>query len=555
MKEKEIKITPELVWKRHSAAVEFNTGINLYENVQVNENFYIGKQWEGVKSNGLPTPVFNFLKRVTLFSVSSVSTDNLKLHASPLNSTSDEGSGELEIITDILNTQFAQVFEFNRLGTMVREFARNSAVDGDGVTFTYWDENAETGQKSKGAIKTEVLMNTQVEVANPNSRDLQGQNYIIISRRMLVEDAKKRARKNGIGEQEVDLIKPDEKDSGDTKLDSLGGEKVTALLYLWWDEESGTVHAFECTKEARLREPWDLGIRLYPVTWMCWDYVQDCYHGQALISGLVPNQIFVNRLFAMSMISITTTAYPKIIYDKTRIRHWYNRVGAAIPVTGGDIGNAAKIMDPAAISPQISQFIDLAIQYTQKFLGASDVALGDTRPDNTSAIIALQRASAVPMELTKQNLLQSVEDLGRIYLEFMGEYYGHRIVEIHNPFGGTDQVPFDFKELKKIPMSINLDVGASSYWSEIANMQTLDNLLINNKINLIEYLKRLPSGMITDREALIDTLQREQQMQMQPMGQGQNSSPIADLNLPTEIEGGAGNRELQREINETGVVA
>lgn len=321
MKEKEIKITPELVWKRHSAAVEFNTGINLYENVQVNENFYIGKQWEGVKSNGLPTPVFNFLKRVTLFSVSSVSTDNLKLHASPLNSTSDEGSGELEIITDILNTQFAQVFEFNRLGTMVREFARNSAVDGDGVTFTYWDENAETGQKSKGAIKTEVLMNTQVEVANPNSRDLQGQNYIIISRRMLVEDAKKRARKNGIGEQEVDLIKPDKKGSGDTKLDSLGGEKVTALLYLWRDEESGTVHAFECTKEARLREPWDLGIRLYPVTWMCWDYVQDCYHGQALISGLVPNQIFVNRLFAMSMISITTTAYPKIIYDKTRIRH------------------------------------------------------------------------------------------------------------------------------------------------------------------------------------------------------------------------------------------
>ena len=39
-------------------------GIDLYENVQTNENFFIGKQWEGVRSNGLPTPVFNFLKRV-----------------------------------------------------------------------------------------------------------------------------------------------------------------------------------------------------------------------------------------------------------------------------------------------------------------------------------------------------------------------------------------------------------------------------------------------------------------------------------------------------------
>ena len=411
---------------------------------------------------------------------------------------------------------------------------------------------AETGQKSKGAIKTEILMNTQVEVANPNSRDLQGQNYIIISRRMLVQDARKRAKKNGITEEEIALILPDDKTAGDTNLDALGGDKVTVLLYLWRDEETGTVHAYESTQKATVRPAWDLGVKLYPVTWMCWDYVQDCYHGQALISGLVPNQIFVNRLFAMSMISMTTTAYPKIIYDKTRIRHWDNRVGAAIPVTGGDITNAAKIMDPASISPQISQFIDLAIQYTQKFLGASDVALGDTRPDNTSAIIALQRASSVPMELTKQNLLQSVEDLGRIYLDFMQEYYGTRMVEIHNPMGGVDLVPFDFGNLKKIPMSINLDVGASSYWSEIANQQTLDNLLINRMIPVTEYLKRLPSGTITDREALIDALEREQQAQSGGAGV-MNGEQLVDSGQPPEIEGGAGNRELQRKINQEGV--
>lgn len=42
-KTKKKKLSPEKVWKRHSAAVDFNTGINLYDNVQVNENFYIGK--------------------------------------------------------------------------------------------------------------------------------------------------------------------------------------------------------------------------------------------------------------------------------------------------------------------------------------------------------------------------------------------------------------------------------------------------------------------------------------------------------------------------------
>ena len=49
------------------------------------------------------------------------------------------------------------------------------------------------------------------------------------------------------------------------------------------------------------------------------------------------------------------------------------------------VTNIAKIMDPAQISPQIAQFIELAIDYTQNFLGASDVAMGDARPDNTSA--------------------------------------------------------------------------------------------------------------------------------------------------------------------------
>ena len=339
-------------------------------------------------------------------------------------------------------------------------------------------------------------MNTQVMFGNPNSRDVQSQPYILIERRMLVKDARKRAKANG---KDTELITADDKEGGDPHLDQLGGDKVTVLLRLWRDDKSGTIHGYECTKNAEIRKEWDLGIKLYPITWMNWDYVQDCYHGQAMITGLIPNQIFVNKLFAMSMISLMTLAYPKVLFDKTKVAKWSNRVGAAIAVNG-NVDSVAKIMDPASISPQISQFIDIAISYTQKFLGASDVALGDTRPDNTSAIIALQRAAATPMELTKQNLLQSIEDLGRIYMEFMAEYYGTRYVEVTGPNGhGKVIVPFDFSVLKKIPFTVELDVGASSYWSEITSMQTLDNLLMQNKISTVEYLKRIPAGQITDR--------------------------------------------------------
>jgi len=552
-------MSPQKIAKEYEAGLSFNNGIDLYDCVQTNENFFIGKQWEGVKANGLPTPVFNFLKRVVLFSVANVSTDNLKLHAKPLPSSGNAEASVLETLTDILNDQFAAIFEFNKMGGLIREFCRNAAVDGDGCIYTYWDPDVETGQYAKGGIRSEVLMNTQVLFGNPNSRDVQSQPYLLIERRMLVSEARKRAREQGVSQNDLEQIVPDDKEAGDQHLDQLGGDKVTVLLRLWRDDQTGTIHACEATRNVVLRAPWDMGIKRYPLIWMNWDYVQDCYHGQAMITGLIPNQIFVNKLFAMSMISLMTLAYPKVVFDKTKVSKWSNRVGAAIGVNG-NVDSVAKIIDPASISPQISQFIDVAISYTQKFLGATDVALGDTRPDNTSAIIALQRAAATPMELTKQNLLQGIEDLGRIYMEFMQAYYGVRYVEVKSPFDqGKLPVSFDFSILKDIPCSVDLDAGASSYWSEIASMQTLDNLLMQGKIDTVEYLKRLPAGQITDREALIAILERDKQAQLSMAGigndalesvEGRNPSPMDEREPP--VRGGSGYGALQRKLNQTG---
>ena len=355
-----IELTPQSVFAEYNAGLQFCEGIDLYDTVQVNENFFIGKQWEGVQSNGLPTPVFNFLKRVVLFSVANISTDNLKLHAKPLTGDSDTPVWMLETYSDILNAQFAAIFEKNKLGGCIREYCRNAAVDGDGCMYSWWDDTMETGQMSKGGIRTEVLQNTQIMFGNPNSRDVQSQPYIIILRRMLVSEAVRYARRMGASEDDVDAITPDEKENGNIEMDQLGGNKVTVMLRLWRSEETGTIHAYECTQAAELRSEWDMGIKLYPLVWMPWDYVQDCYHGQAMITGLIPNQIFVNKLFAMSMISLMTLAYPKVMYDKTRIAGWSSKVGGAIGVSG-NVDGAAKIVDQAQISPKISQFNELDI--------------------------------------------------------------------------------------------------------------------------------------------------------------------------------------------------
>ena len=557
------KPTPELVSKRYDKGVMFNTQINLYDTVTENENFFIGKQWEGVEANGLPTPVFNFLKRVTLFQIATISSDNLSMQATPLNSTSRYGLADLEQVTDVINKQFAEVFERNKIVTKVREFMRNAAVDGDGATYSWFDPDMETGQEAKGGIVTEIIENTRIIFGNPNERNVQQQPYIIIPMRKQVEYVKNLAEKNGVKKDDIDSIRADSEAYGN-KMDALTDDRVSMYIYLYRDFETGTIHSYKCTQNVELEEDKDTELKHYPITWMNWDYIQDSYHGQALISQLLPNQKFVNKAFAMAMISLMTTAYPKIVYDKTRIPKWDSRVGAAIGVNGGDMNSIAKIIDPAQISPQISQFIDLAVNYTQNFMGASDAALGDTRPDNTSAIIALQRASNAPLELVKLNMYESIEDLGRIYLDMMRVYYGTRYVQVkflskqemnNQPLGMSIQdtnfnKPFDFSILNEIPMSLKLDVGASSYWSEITTVQTLDNLLMQGKIELVDYLERIPEGYVSKKQELIDKLQG---MQAQMMGQ-QSNSPVMGQGTEIPVEGGSGYGQLQRALNETGVI-
>lgn len=559
------KITPEQVQAEYQKMLGYNTAVNLDETVRANENFFIGKQWEGVDAKGLPTPVYNFLKQVVLFSVANITTDNIKMQATPL--ACERTPEDVERVAEIVNKEFDRLFEFNRVPNLVREYMRNAAVDGDSCLFTFWDDTVDAGFGLRGGIRTEIVDNMRVGFGNTACRDPQKQPYILIERREMTKELRRAAQE--AGNPRWNGIQPDTENhnTGSYKNSS---ERSTVLLRMWKERKTGTVWACEVSGHVMLREPWDMGLRLYPVTWINWDYIPDSYHGQALVTGLIPNQIFVNKLFAMSMISLMTSAFPRTVYDKTRIPKWNNAVGAAIGVNGGDVSGVAKIIDPAQISPQIAQFIQTSVDYTRQFLGATSAALGETRPDNTSAIIALQRAASIPSEITKQNLYKSIEDLGRIYLDFMAAYYGKRKVQVSMPDVGTDilafagkdpeeleTVLFDYGLLNDMPMALKLDVGASSYWSEMASVQTLDNLLMQDKITIEEYLERIPDGYIPKRQELIASRkQAAQQQMMQPEEQSTGGTPetgaLVDLGQKTPIRGGGGFGDLQRKVMQTG---
>ena len=559
--------TLQEILKKYDKAYSFNQQIGLYETVKVNEDFFIGNQWEGVQSNGLPTPTYNMFKRVINFQVSNITSDSMAIQVSTLPGVSPYSSQELDDICRVINQQIKAIMERCKIVSKNREFLRNAAVTGDGCLHFYFDPTIENGQNVKGEICAEVLDNVRVHFGNPNTKDVQKQPHIILVRRELVEDVRYRMEESdNSAEGDPENIQADS-EKFQNKYDSYTDDKVTVLTYYFRNRETNTIWVAEATERQMVTEPHDTGLKYYPLVWLNWDYVRDCYHGQAMVTGLLPNQKFINKMFAMVSISLMTTAFPKYVYDKTKVSSWSGDVGTAIGVSG-NVDGVAKVIEGASVSPQISQFIEMAFDKTHTLLGASDVAMGDSRPDNTSAIIALQRAASTPMEMTKQQDYQAMEDACRIWIDMMSVNYGVRMVEKtldmepagQQPLGMDMQiqkgtVPFDFRILKDVRLAVKIDVGASSYWSEIATVQTCENLLMNGHINVIQFLERLPEGYLSKKQELIDELKAAQtgvQPPQLPGGTDMSMDTTGQTSADIQPHGGPGNGALQRALNREG---
>ena len=542
---REERLRPNDVWSEYTSGMDYKTAIDLYDTVKVNENMYLGKQWEGVNAPDLPKPVLNIMKRVVSYQTSMIVSDDVAVSLTPHRPTADANQ-----VASIYSTEIERIVEQAKVKDKHRDIIRNAAVDGDACLYLYFDPDVETGQDMKGDIRCELVENINVYFGNPYVNDVQKQPYIIIAQRRTVKDAKAEAKKNGIKDWE--LITADE----DTNQQEKGDSNLCTVLIRMW-KENGTVHVLKTTREVMVQEPHDMGYRLYPISWMSWERVKSSYHGQATITGLVPNQISINRLFAMTIRSVEANAFPKIIFDKTRIKNWSNRVGEAIAANGDVSGVLAQPIRGGDVSSQVMQVIDSTINLTRDFMGASDAALGNVKPDNTSAIIAVQQASAVPLELQKRDFFRFVNDYVEIIMDIMRADYGVRTVTVTDPeliARFTSNIPqmidpltgmpiqpetpdylditVDFGQMGNADMTLKVDVGAAAYWSELMQVQTLDNLFGKGIIqDAVTYLEGIPDKYLKNKQKIISHLKErqklmEQQAAQQQMMQTQAQMPV-----------------------------
>lgn len=524
-----IKTDPIGIWSEYQLGTEYLLNHNVYETVKVNERFWDGKQWEGLESKNMPTPVFNVLQRAGKFMVSTIGSNDIAVSIVPYTEVADDIERTVPIAKEI-----EHIIEQARMKEASKIVIRNAFVDGSGYMMQSFNPDVETGQDAKGLVENQIIDNTNVYFGNPYSNDIQKQPYIIVSLRQDIRQVKEEARDHGLTKEQIDSIQPDNEglqpneDEAENlvtvlikyfkkkskvveikmEIDPLSGQPIEIPV----EKEEVTVWFTKTTRELTLIEPTDLGYKRYPLSCFGWDIIKNSYCYNSPMTSVIPNQIFINKCYAIAQMYGLQSAFPKIIFDKSKIQIEEFLNGTSPQAVAG-IDIAGKFIDFIKIPDFSNNIIELAqdtMAQTKECMGVTDASLGNVRPDNTSAIIALQESSAVPLEIQKQSFYAFWEDTVRNILDIVSCSYGIRQVLTED----NQLAIVDFSMLKDLNYNLDVEIGNGAQFSEIAQINTLDKLVQAGYIDPGVYIEVVPSKYIPQKSKLLKSY-RERMAQMQ----------------------------------------
>ena len=500
-------------WRQYEAGKAYKRRIGLYETIRQNERFYRGDQWQTSEGNGLPKPVFNIVRRVTDYLISSVASSRLSLHFTNAYLPYANDSRQAQSIREALDTLEAHAtyrWKENGMDQKVLRLLTDAALTGDGVLYCYWNPSLKSPQLFEGDIATEIIDNVNLFVADVNSTDLQSQEYIILAGRASVASLRREAEEAGVSEEERKLIVADDdvsSQSGDMaryELEDPDSQKATYIIH--FHREDGKVVFEKSTRNCVIRRA-RTDCHLYPVAYFNWMPTKNSFHGTSPVTHMIPNQKFINRAYAMAMKHMIDTAFSKVIYDKSKIPEWTNEVGEAIAaVGGGNIADAVSVVGTGEMQAGYMELIESAVALTKEMMGATDSALGNLEASNTSAILALQETSRIPLEQIRNAFYRCIEDMGNIWADMICAYYPPERLVPCDGENGTYVATANLAALKNGFLTARIDVSENVRFSASGAQNLLDKLLDGGYITPAEYIQRLPAGILGGQQTLAEHL-------------------------------------------------
>lgn len=566
------------IWQRFEKSKQYMQQKAILTKTEKNWLMYIGKQWEAVNnSEGMEDlPSMNFIKPTVKYKVSSVAAATVTALFSDLNGEREIPIGEMTLnemgmpvqetvttteITNKLNDLFSISWEKGKNKRNSKRGLTHSAVQGD--SYSCWLEGGDTRKQAQ------IIHNTQMHLSNENTMDIQEQSWLMIEERLDVDVVKERARLQGIGKAELDLIRPDNatEDNLFNKKEVKG--KVTSLVYMEKDKKTGIVWIGRCTKDVMYEklhpiqqrkggEYFGIGLTKYPIVPMVWEEMPNSARGMSEVEQLIPNQLELNKMLARRAISGKQSAFPRLAYDDTSIANPedLDKVGAAIKLNGGNaqaIGNMIAYLAPQSMSPDAQNLCDELLNNSRTLAGASDAQLGNIDLSRVSGTAAqtIRDQQQIPLNEQQEMYQDYIENVALLWCELWKVYYPDGIE--------WDGISLTAEEIQSVEPNVRVDIAEDTSLSKMASQQELTNLFNNGKLTFKEYVEAYPEHSSIPKDILRKIVaDREAQMMqtgMPPMDEFGNPIDI-QLNQGVQTGGASGGsyQSIQSQLAERPLV-
>lgn len=478
----EIKETP--IWALFELGRNYHRLTGVYVDTDRNYRFYNGNQWEGAKLGDVEPVQKNFIKPIVKYKVSVVHDNLYAIVYSSENYENQEFQKASGRYCEMLNRYAARVWEKDKIDFKGRRVTKDAAINDEGIIYVDFDQD-------KMMPVNEIIKKNDVYYGNENDDDIQSQPYILIRKRMPVVNAVDLALAAGMSEEKVQFIIGDNdtfEESGDAAKEEV--DNMVTVVYKMY-KRHGTVHFAIATRYATIKEDVDTGLSLYPLAHFNWEEKEGSARGEGEVRYLIPNQIEVNRTEVRRVLTVKYQAYPQKVVDTSRVANpqALSTVGGIIRTNGQPVDDIHKVVGtipPAQMSPDVVKLQEDLIQVTRELAGAGDTATGQVNPESASgrAILAVQQASQAPMTEQKNSYKNFIEDLAKIWLEYLIVYSdnGVNLEEVTtDPMSGEDVVQLVHvpqSVLEQLKASVRIEVTPKGVYDKFAQEQTIENLLM-----------------------------------------------------------------------------
>lgn len=548
----DIKETP--IWTLYEKGRNYHRRVGIYTDTDRNFRMYNGNQWAGAKLGGVEPVQKNFIKPVVKYKVSVIHDNLYAVNYSSENFENRELFAQAERYCDMLNRYARRIWERDKMDFKGRRVTKDAAINDEGIM--YVDFNRE-----KMTPVNEIIKKVDIYYGNENDDDIQAQPYILIRKRMPVVNAIEYALAHGISQEKLSFIIGDTdtfEESGEAakiELDNM----VTIITKMF--KQNGTVHFSVATRWVEIAKEVDTGLSLYPVAHFIWEEKEGSARGEGEVRYLIPNQIEVNRTEMRRVLTVKNQAYPLKVVDVSKVANpqALDTVGGTIKTNGQPVEDIHKIVgtiQPAMMSPDVKQLQEDLIQVTRELAGAGDTATGQVNPESASgrAILAVQQASQAPMTEQKESYKNFIEDLAKIWLEYLTVYSADGVnleEEVIDPTSGEETVQLvnvPQTVLQQLQASVKIDVTPKGVYDKFAQEQTIENLLTNGFFTAqrVGELKVYASVLDDDSVApkvkileAIETVEEEQKRIAMIQAQAQMMQQRAQQFLMEDLDGQA----------------